>query len=201
MSHRIRTGSVLLLFIMLGMSSINHAAQPRQRISGTPTSTFQRMIVENGSVTMDLDLNRLNGTSSDGTITTVRFAIAAKSFFPVLVLNDELRGPEPGLINLQVEAQPVPELPAGLAASLKQLLVEKFSPDAPLDLAVRDAKTGFTFFKIEGHQYDYQASARLLSITGCRLVFSKEFADSLGRPSAAGTVAGKITIGGVMEPI
>jgi len=29
--------------------------------NGTPTGTLQKMIVENGSVTIDLDLNRSNG--------------------------------------------------------------------------------------------------------------------------------------------
>ena len=92
-------------------------------------------------------------------------------------------------------------LPAALAASLKQLVVEKFSSDAPFDLAVRDGKTGFTFFKIEGHQYDYEANAQLLSITGGRLLISKEFAESLGRPSDAGAVVGKISIGATMQPV
>ena len=117
--------------------------------------------------------------------------MAANSFFPILVFNDLLRGPEPGSMALVAEAQPVPQLPAALAASLKQLVVEKLSPDAPFDLAVRDAKTGFTFFNIEGHQYDYEAKAQLLSITGGRLVVSKEFAESLGRPSDAGQLRAK----------
>ena len=111
------------------------------------------MIVESGSVTMRLDLNRLNEISSIERPATLHFATAANSFFSILVFNDQLRGPEPGSIALVAEAQPAPRLPASLAASLKQLVVEKFSPDAPFDFAVRDAKTGFTFFKIEGHQY------------------------------------------------
>ena len=177
-------------------------AQPKQKISDPPTGTFQRMIVENGSVTMDLDLNRLNGiNSAGGRPTTLHFATAANSFFPILVFNDQLRGPEPGSMALVAEAQPVPQLPAALAASLKQLVIEKLSPDAPFDLAVRDAKTGFTFFKIEGHQYDYQSNARSLSITGGRLVVSTEFAESLGRPSDAGAIAGKISIGAAMQPV
>ena len=160
------------------------------------------MIAENGSVTMDLDLNRLNGINSvGGRPTTLHFATAANSFFPILVFNDQLRGPEPGSMALVAEAQPVPQLPAALAASLKQLVIEKLSPDAPFDLAVRDAKTGFTFFKIEGHQYDYQSKARSLSITGGRLVVSTEFAESLGRPSDAGAVAGKVSIGATMQLI
>ena len=95
----------------------------------------------------------------------------------------------------------VPQLPPALAASLKQLVVEKLSADAPFDLAVRDAKTGFTFFNIEGHQYDYDANAQSLSITGGRLLVSKEFAEALGRPSDAGAIVGKISIGAAMQPI
>ena len=143
----------------------------------------------------------MNEISSSRRPTTLHFATAANSFFSILVFNDQLRGPEPGSIALVAEAQPAPRLPASLAASLKQLVVEKLSPDAPFDLAVRDAKTGFTFFKIEGHQYDYQSKARSLSITGGRLVISKEFAESLGRPSDAGAVAGEISIGATMQPI
>ena len=46
-----------------------------------------------------------------------------------------------------------------LGASLKQLVIEKLSSDQPFDLAVRDVKTGFTFFNVEGHQYDYDPAA------------------------------------------
>src|SRR5882672_1062086 len=195
------TGFALLLLLFLGNSSENYAAQSKLNTSDAPTGTFQKMIVENGSVTMNLDLNRLNEISSFARPATLHFATAANSFFSILVFNDQLRGPEPGSIALVAEAQPAPLLPASLAASLKQLVVEKFSPDAPFDFAVRDAKTGFMFFKIEGHQYDYQANAKLLSITGGRLVISKEFAESLGRASDAGTVAGEISIGATMQPV
>src|SRR6476659_1449122 len=202
MSKITLTGFALLVLLFLGNSTGNYAAQPKQKDSDPPTGTFQRMIAENGSVTMELDLNLLNGINSvGGRPTTLHFATAANSFFPILVFNDQLRGPEPGSMALVAEAQPVPQLPAALAASLKQLVIEKLSPDAPFDLAVRDAKTGFTFFKIEGHQYDYQSKARSLSITGGRLVVSTEFAESLGRPSDAGAVAGKVSIGAAMQPI
>jgi len=202
MSGLTRIGFALLLLLFLGNSSGNYAAQSKQKTSGTPAGTFQRMIAENGSVTIDLDLNRLNGINSvGGRPTTLHFATAANSFFPILVLNEQLRGPEPGSMALVVEAQPVPQLPAALAASFKQLVIEKLSPDAPFDLALRDTKTGFTFFKIEGHQYDYQSSARSLSITGGRLVVSTEFAGSLSRPSEAGAIAGKISIGAAMQSI
>ena len=92
-------------------------------------------------------------------------------------------------------------LPVSIAGSLKQLVMQKLPSGEAFDLAVRDGKTGFTFFNVEGGQYDYDANAQLLSITGGRLLVSKEFAESLGRPSDAGTVAGEISIGATMQPI
>jgi hypothetical protein len=151
------------------------------------------MIIQSGSVTLQLDLNRLNGISSAAErTTTVRFVAAANSFFPVLIFNDQLRGPEPGSIAL-VPAAGVNvlgySLPVTLSASLKQLVIEKLPSDQSFDLAVRDAKTGFTFFNIEGHQYDYDPAAKSLSITGGRLLVSKEFANAMGKPSDAGSEA------------
>src|SRR2546430_2903101 len=92
-------------------------------------------------------------------------------------------------------------LPQALNASIRQLVVEKISSGEPYEIVVRDAKTGFTFFNIEGDQYDYDAHGQLLSITGGRLLVSKEFAESFGRPSDAGAVAGEISIVATMQPI
>ena len=66
---------------------------------------------------------------------------------------------------------------------------------------MRDAKTGFTFFNIEGHQYDYDANAQLLGITGGRLLISQEFATALGRPADVSATVGRISIGAAMQPI
>ena len=66
---------------------------------------------------------------------------------------------------------------------------------------MRDGKTQFTFFNVEGGHYDYDADAQSLTITGGRLLVSKEFADALGRPSDAGSIIGKISIGAAMQPI
>src|SRR5436309_5526097 len=52
------------------------------------TGTLQKMIVESGSVTMDLDLNGLN--ESDSLVARpaeFHFAVGANSFFPILVFN------------------------------------------------------------------------------------------------------------------
>ena len=173
------TGFALLLLLFLGNSSGNYAAQSKQKSSDASTSTLQKMIVESGSVTMRLDLNRLNEISSIERPATLHFATAANSFFSILVFNDQLRGPSQARSRSSPKPNQLPGFPPRSRIS-KQLVVEKFSPDAPFDFAVRDAKTGFTFFKIEGHQDHYQANARLLSITGGRLVISKEFAESLG---------------------
>src|SRR5881409_414988 len=201
MSKLTLTGFMLLLLLLLGNSSGNYAAQSKQKTSGAPTGTLQKMIVENGSVTMDLDLSRLNGISfAPQKAVELQFAVAANSFFTILVFNDLLRGPEEGsmaLIPAGVNA-PGYSLPAALSASLKELVVEKLPSGEAFDLAVRDGKSGFIFFNVEGHQYDYDAKARLLGITGGRLLISNEFARVLGRPADAGAAVGKISVGAAM---
>ena len=87
-----------------------------------------------------------------------------------------------------------------LSASLKQLVIEKLPSDRGFDLAVRDGNTGFTFFNVEGHQYNYDANAQSLTITNGRLLISKEFASALGRPSDAGVIVGRISMGAAMQP-
>src|SRR5262249_36995790 len=92
-------------------------------------------------------------------------------------------------------------LPVQLGASFKQLAIEKLPSDRGYDLAVRDGNTGFTFFNVEGGDYNYDANAQSLGITGGRLLISKEFANALGRPSSAGEVIGKLSMGAAMQPI
>jgi hypothetical protein len=201
----------LLLLLLLGNGSGNYAAQSKQNpalrqgaaISKEgDTGIFQKMILENGSVTMNVDLDRLIGIgSSAAKLTKLRFDAAANSFFTVLVFNDLLRGPEPGSIALVPESGAVPTVPAVLSASLRQLVVEKLPPDAGFDLAVRDCKTGFTFFNIQGHQYDYAANAQSLTVTGGNLLVSPELANALSRPADVGTVVGNISIGATMQPM
>jgi hypothetical protein len=208
MSKLTLTGLALPLFLLFASPPASapkaFGATKETPESQEQTGTLQRMIVESGSVTMDLDVNRLNGiTSVPGRTTTLQFAVAANSFFPILVFNELLRGPEPGsmaLIPAGVNGSGY-SLPVALGASLKQLAIEKLSSGEPFDLAVRDGKTGFTFFNIEGHQYDYDANGQLLSITAGRLLISKEFASALGRPADVSAAVGKISIGAAMQPI
>src|SRR5204863_9158270 len=93
----------LFLLFMPPEATPNNSAAQMQTNPGSPgqNGTLQKMIVENGSVTMDLDLNRLNGISSvAANPVTLHFAVAANSFFTILVFNDLLRGPEQGALSL-----------------------------------------------------------------------------------------------------
>ena len=210
MSKICLTGFALLSVLFFANASENNASQPKQNASEALTGTLQKMIVENASVTMQLDLNGLNGSSSlVARPVTLHFAAAPNSFFPILVFNDLLRGLQPGSMALAlqnsssagVNAPGYSNLPAALRSSLKRLTVEKLPSGQGFDLAVRDSNTGFTFFNIEGHQYNYDAAAQSLSITGGRLLISKQFASTLGIPSEAGSLAGTISIGAAMQPI
>ncbi len=204
------TGFALLSVHFFANASENHASHPKQNASEALTGTLQKMIVENASVTMQLDLNGLRGSGSlVARPVTLHFAAASNSFFPVLVFNDLLRGLQPGSMALAlqnsssagVNAPGYSHLPAALRPSLKRLVVEKLPSGQGFDLAVRDSNTGFTFFNIEGHQYNYDATAQSLSITGGRLLISKQFASTLGIPLEAGSLAGTISIGATMQPI
>jgi hypothetical protein len=202
MTHMIRTGFVLLLLLFLGNSSGNYAATSQQKTPDTPTGTLEKMIIQTGSVTVQLNTNWLNGITSAAAVpATLHFAAANNSFFTVLVFNNLFRGPETGSIALVPQMATIPPLPAKLAAALNHLVVEKLPSTENFELALRDSNTGTTFFNIEGHQYNYDANAQLLSITNGRLLVSKDFAESFGRPSDAGKIAGEISIGATMEPI
>ena len=202
----------ILPFLFLLSSSDAGSANPapqKQTIPDNPneaTGILQKMIVESGTVMMKLDVNRLNGiNSATQSLQQAHFAVGGDSFFPILVFNDQLRGPIPGSMALIPSRsgglQSAVSLPAALGASFKQLTIEKLPSSEQFDLAVRDAKTGFVFFNIEGHQYNYDAGAQLLTVTGGRLTMSRDFANALGRPSDAGAVIGEISVGAAMQPV
>ena len=196
------TAACFALLSVLFLGKTFYADQFKQRSSDTLSGTLQKMIVENGSVTMNVDVNGLNG-SNDLTARPValQFAAGTNSFFPILVFNDRLRGPEPGSIALVPQGRPSPLRPATFVATLKQLVVEKLPAGAPFDLAIKDARSGVTYFNVEGHEYNYDGNAQLLTIQGGRLLMSDEFARAIGRPSDAGTNVGRIAIGVTVQPV
>src|SRR6266487_4525181 len=189
----------VLLFGSPRVDSPNSGTKNNSKQSGT----VQKMIVENASVTMQVDVNGLNGSNSlVARPVTLQFSVAANSFFPIVVFNDLLRAVEPGSMALIPSRDGgIPALPVQLGASVKQLVVEKLPSNQSFSLAVRDSKTGFTFFNVAGGDYDYNANARSLGIAGGRLLISKQFANALGRPSDAGSDIGKISVGAAMQPI
>ena len=202
MPYITRNCFVALLLLFLGNSSGNYAAQFKQKSSDAPTGTLQKMIAENGTVTVYLDLNRLNGINpSSPRVVKLDFAVAANSFFPILVFNDQLRGLEPGSMSLIPRTSMPSVPPPGRVVSFDHLALEKLPPSEAFDLAVRDVRTGFPLFNVEGHQYDYDARAQSLSITGGRVVISKQLASVLGRSTDAGLVIGQIAAGAAMRPI
>src|SRR5438045_5737261 len=114
--------TLLLLFgpPEAGSSDFGKGKNPPEAGSGI----LQKMIVKSGSATMDIDLNRLNGINSTAEkVETLRFAVAANSFFPILIFNNALRGPTLGSMGLIPQNSAA--LPAALIASLNQLVIEK----------------------------------------------------------------------------
>src|SRR5215831_3683233 len=192
-------GFMLPLVLLFGSPDAD-SRNPATLNSHGQSGKLQKMIVDNGSVTMQLDLNGLNGSNSlVARPVVLRFAAAPNSFFPILVFNDLLRGLEPGSIELVPQNKTA--LPAALTASLNHLVIEKSGPRSRFELVVRDGRSGFVFFNVEGHQYNYDAGAQSFSITKGRLLISKQFASTLGIPSGAGSSAGTISIGAAMRPI
>ena len=108
------TGLMLTLLLLFGppeagSSDFGKGKNPPEAGSGT----LQKMIVKSGSATMDIDLNRLNGiNSTTEKVETLRFAVAANSFFPILIFNNALRGPTLGSMGL------IPQNSVALPAAL-----------------------------------------------------------------------------------
>jgi hypothetical protein len=194
---RLRVGLSVLVICLLAFSVPGHRLRADAE---RETGALEKLIVASGHVALELDLQRLSPAGSSTTRTRpseLRFDLERDSFFTVLVFNGELRGPLPGsvrLIPLDLGA-----LPPSLAS--RDLVVEQTSWGAPFDLVVRDAATEFVFFNVEGHEYSYESRERVLSVRAGRLLISKEFAAELGRPSAAGSVVGALSIDATMRPI
>src|SRR5947207_5696845 len=202
MFRKILSYCTLPLLVFLSNSSANSASQSTGKSGDEQTKTLHRMIVATGNVTMDLNLDRLRGIHSEAQgskLAPFRFEVGPDSFFTIRVLNDVLRGPEPGSMGLIWGNSSV--LPEPLNGSSNQLVVEKIRSGEPFDLVVRDGKTGFVFFNVEGHQYEYDAGAHLLSMQEGRLLVSEGLANKLGRPAETGLNVGEISISTSVYPI
>lgn len=191
--------SILGVFLVLGVAWI---VVDQRTMAGSEgeSGTLEKMIVANGAAAMQIDLNKLNGTKARGQNTPVNFAVETNSFFKVLVFNDEFRGTLPSSMAILPEPSTA-TFPKSLDTSLGQLVIESLEFGGPYEMVVRDSRTGFTFFNIEGHTFDYNANERRLTISEGRLLVSDEFAAAIKRPAIAGTVAGTISITTTLKPI
>jgi hypothetical protein len=194
--------ALLTLFLLFSNGSGHLLTELIQKAPEGYSGTLEKMIVAGGSVAMDLNLNRLNGTGAgtkESRPSVLRFDAERDSFFTTLVFNNEFRGTLPGsmaLIPLNSAA-----LPAKLNASYGQLVVESLPWGELSEMVVRDGKTGFVFFNIEGQQYDYNPAEHVLNVRTGRLLLSKDFAAELGRPSDAGAIVGEISITATMRAV
>src|SRR5437762_11736687 len=113
----------LPLLLLLSNSSGNSVPQSRAKSPEGQTGTLEKMIVANGNVAMDLDLNRLNGIASgtrESKRETLRFQVSPNSFFTILVFNIVLRRAEPSSMGL------IPGNAATLLGPLLSALIQLF---------------------------------------------------------------------------
>ncbi|MGH7938883.1 MAG: hypothetical protein ACRD5Z_25600 [Bryobacteraceae bacterium] len=191
----IRSYVVISLLALAGIGAGITVAQNSKKQSEAPTGTVKTLIVAHGSIGMNLDLSRLNGKGQ----AALAFQAVPNSFFPIVVFNDQLRGAEEGSIQLKPDHSVA--LPGKLNVAKDRLVLEKLPYADRFDLAVRDGKTGFVFFNVEGHSYSYNAATQSLRLDGGRLLVAQGFAQSLGRPQETDAVVGGISVTAQLRPI
>src|SRR5215470_8946683 len=132
------TGLMFPLILLFGSPHVN-SPNPGTKNNSKQSGTIQKMIVENASVTMQIDLNGLNGSNSlVARPVTLQFSVAANSFFPIVVFDDLLRTVQPGsMVLIPSRDGGIPALPVQLSASVKQLVLERLPS---FGLVVRDSK-------------------------------------------------------------
>lgn len=163
------------------------------------TGTLEKMIVATGNIDLNLDMNRLNGVNSKTRESMLRFTALPDNFFSVLVFNNEFRGPLPSTLGLV--PQNTVTLPGKLNASYQRLVIESTPWGGDYDLVIRDAKSGFVFFNIEGQQFEYNPVDRSLNVQAGRVLLSKEYAAQIGRPSDAGSIVGRLSMSASLRAI
>jgi hypothetical protein len=172
------------------------AVENNQSTTKSNPVTIEKMIVAGGDIAMNVNMDQLNGGKRAGVL---RFNAAQNSPLTVIVTNNYLRGPLPSSMRITT---PNPfELPVKMNASAGNLVVEVLPFGNHYELAVRDGNTGYTFFYIEGHQYNYNASTRQFTISEGRLILSNEYANDLGRVADAGAIVGEFASSMTMKTI
>ena len=190
----------LSLLALFGFGSTLLFDAPTLSTAAVNSGTIEKMVVENGSVAMNLNLGRLNGSDMKGSAqTAVSFSVANDSFFKAVAFNGEVRTLMPGTMELR--PQSTTTLPGKLGNSIGQRVIERLPWGGDYELIVKDLKSGFVYFNIEGQTYEFVVGQRVLNVQNGRLLLSKEYAMDLGRPNDAGAVVGDIAINASMRTI
>lgn len=171
------------------------AVERSKNIEKQSPVTLEKMVATGGEVAVDINMERLNGGAR---LSSLRFDAGGDSF-TVIIANDQLRGPLPS--SLKIASQNPFELPFKMSESAGNLVVEMMPFGEHYELTVRDEKTGYLFFNIEGHLYDYDASNRLFTIRDGRVLLSEQYAADLGRPLDAGAIVGDFSASATLRTV
>ncbi len=156
------------------------------------TGTLEKMVASEGRVTMRIETGRLEaGRSKRGKSSTLQFGIDNSYFFTAVVFEKELRGPLPSSMKLVPENSAT--LPSKLSSSYRDLVIENLPFGGPDEMVVRDGETGFVFFTVEGHEYEFDPVHDRLALKSARLLISEELAEHLRRPGDARSIVGSLS--------
>lgn len=160
---------------------------------------LEKMIVANGSVALDVDLGLLSGAEGISRTENLAFEAEKNAFFAMLVFNNEIRGTIPSM--LPIHPQQKANLPAKLQESYERLAIESLPAGGQYELILRDSKTGFHFFNVDGPEFAFDPETRTITITAGRVLVSDDLAAELERPDTAGKSIGSINISTKMRTI
>lgn len=194
--------ALLPLLTLFSNAPENSSTQPEQdkSVQSADTGVLEKMIVSNGTASMNIDMNRLGGRGGNALrLNELRFDVEKNAFFTIMVFNDELRGPLPS--SMGIIPQTDVKFPGSLGGAYRNLVIESLPWGGDYSLAIRDGKTGFTYFNIEGQNISYDPAGKTFGIADGRILVSKEYATELGRGNIGGTVVGNISISTTMRPV
>lgn len=163
------------------------------------TGTLEKMIVARGNAAINVDMGALYTAKTRQLRNNVSFEVEPDSYFKVLVFNGELRGTLPS--SMSIKSADTASLPGSFASSRDQIVLESLPFGGDYELAIRDQRTGFIFFNIQGQEPSYDAATKMLSVRNGRLILSPEYAAELGKPQAAGTQVGDLSFDVSLRPL
>jgi hypothetical protein len=165
------------------------------------TTTVEKLVAASGTISVVLDAEKINGSgeAANGGHIELNFDFDRNSFFTAIATNGDFRGLQAS--SLGIVPRTSAYIPAKLAESYNRLILEQLPWGAHYSLVVRDRENGFTFFYVEGHQFEFDAATRTLRIIGGRLLLSDEFSELLGKESRPDAYVGELSATGSMLAI